>query len=91
MQMEYEWDETKRDANFAKHGVDFMDAENFDWSSAIETIDDRLNYFEERWIVLGLIDNRLHVLIYTIRGENIRLISLRRANRRERDYYEEKT
>ncbi len=89
--MKYEWDENKRVANLAKHGVDFIDAENFDWSSAIETIDDRFNYIEDRWIALGFIDNRLHVLIYAIRGENIRLISLRKANKREKDYYEEKT
>ena len=89
--MKYEWDENKRVANLAKHGVDFIDADNFDWSSAIETIDDRFNYIEDRWIALGFIDNRLHVLIYAIRGENIRLISLRKANKREKDYYEEKT
>jgi uncharacterized DUF497 family protein len=89
--MKYEWDENKRVANLAKHDIDFIDAENFDWSSAIETIDDRLNYSEERWVALGFIDNRLHVLTYTIRRENIRLISLRKANKREREYYEKKT
>lgn len=89
--MKYEWDENKRVANLAKHDIDFKEAENFDWSSAIETIDDRLNYSEERWVALGLIDNRLHVLIYTIRGENIRLISLRKANKHESKYYEKKT
>ena len=89
--MEYEWDENKRTANIAKHNVDFVDAEKFDWSSAIETIDDRFNYNEERWVALGVIDERLHVLTYTIRDENIRLISLRKANKREREYYEKKT
>jgi uncharacterized DUF497 family protein len=89
--MKYEWDENKRIANLAKHGVDFTEAENFDWSSAIETIDDRFTYIEDRWVALGLIEGRLHVLIYTMRGENIRLISLRKANKREKDYYEEKT
>ncbi len=69
----------------------FLDAERFQWESAIETIDDRADYREERWIALGNIDNRLHVLIYALRGKNIRLISLRRANSRERRYYEEKT
>ncbi len=89
--MKYEWDENKRAANLAKHDVDFIDAENFDWSSAIETIDDRFNYSEVRWAALGFIGNRLHVLTYTVRGKNIRLISLRKANKREREYYEEKT
>ena len=86
--MKYEWDENKRIANVAKHHVDFTDAEHFDWASAIETIDDRFNYKEERWIALGLIKNLLHVLTYTVRDENIRLINLRRANKRERKYYE---
>ncbi len=89
--MKYEWDENKRVANLAKHVVDFIDAEDFDWSSAIETIDDRSNYIEDRWIALGFIGSRLYVLIYTMRGENIRLINLRKANKREKDYYEEKT
>jgi hypothetical protein len=89
--MKYEWDENKRVANLAKHGVDFIDAKNFDWSSAIETIDDRFNYIEDRWIALGFIGSRLHVIIYTMQGENVRLISLRKANKREKDYYEEKT
>ena len=89
--MNYEWDENKRIANAVKHNVDFLDAERFDWSSAIETIDNRADYKEERWIALGFIDNRLHVLIYSLRGDNIRLISLRKANNRERKYYEEKT
>ena len=89
--MKYEWDENKRAANLAKHDVDFIDAENFDWLSAIETIDDRFNYSEVRWTALGLIGNRLYVLTYTVRGENIRLISLRKANKCERESYEEKT
>jgi len=89
--MKYEWDENKRIANFIKHSVNFSEAERFDWSSAIETIDDRADYREKRWIALGFIESRLHVLTYTIRGNNIRLISLRKANRRERDCYEKKT
>ncbi len=89
--MKYEWAENKRFANYIKHNVDFLDAERFEWASAIETIDDRADYKEERWIALGFIDNRLHVLIYALRGDNIRLISLRKTNSRERKYYEEKT
>lgn len=86
--MHYEWHETKRAANFAKHGTDFIDAERFEWATAIEAIDNRFDYGEERWVALGFIDNRLHVLIYTRRGKSIRLISLRLANSREREYYE---
>ncbi len=62
-------------------------AEDFAWDSAIETIDDRLDYGEERWIALGLIQGQLHVLIYTYRTTKIRIISLRKANAQERKYY----
>jgi hypothetical protein len=86
--MHYEWDDSKRGANFAKHGMDFIDAERFEWATAIEAMDNRFDYGEERWVALGFIDNRLHVLIYTRRKKSIRLISLRRANSREREYYE---
>ena len=89
--MKYEWNENKCNANIAKHGVDFISAEEFDWSTAIEVFDERNDYGEDRWIALGLIGTRLHVLIYTIRFETIRIISLRKANKRERDFYEAKT
>jgi uncharacterized protein len=54
----------------------------------METIDDRDDYGEERWVALGLIGNRVHAMIYTMRRDNIRIISLRKANGREVDYYE---
>ncbi len=89
--MHYEWDDNKNIANIVKHGVDFSIAVDFDWSSAIEAIDNRYIYGEERWIALGFINNRLYVLVYVYRNYYIRLISLRKANKREIDYYEEKT
>ena len=88
--MQYEWDERKNAANKEKHGVDFTLAEEFCWDTALETIDDRADYGETRWIALGLIGDRVHVMIYTFRNDNIRIISLRKANRREVDYYEKK-
>ena len=86
--MRYEWDEGKRVANLARHGVDFMAVEDFEWDTAVETIDDRFDYGEERWIALGMIHDRLHVLVYTLRVTVIRIISLRKANARERKFYE---
>ncbi len=88
--MEYEWDESKCLANIAKHGVDFITAEEFDWSTAIEVYDNRMDYGEERWIALGFIGSRLHILVYTTRIDAIRIISLRKANKRESEYYETK-
>ncbi|MBW2709185.1 MAG: BrnT family toxin [Deltaproteobacteria bacterium] len=86
--MQYEWDESKDIANQVKHGINFGKAEKFCWDTAIETIDDRSDYGEERWVAMGLIGVRLHVMIYTLRENNIRIISLRKANKREVEYYE---
>ena len=85
----YEWDAAKAQANVAKHGVRFERVHDFDWNSAIEREDDREDYGELRMVALGFIGRRLHVLIYTPRGDIIRVISLRRAEKREeRAYYE---
>ena len=65
--MKYEWDEQKREANLVKHGVDFTEVENFEWDTAIETIDNRKDYGEQRWVAIGQICNRIYVLIYTLR------------------------
>ncbi len=87
--MQYEWDVRKNMANKIKHGIEFSKADDFHWNSALETIDDRADYGEERRIALGLINDRVHVLIYTRRADNIRIISLRKANTRERQVYEQ--
>ena len=89
--MQYEWDENKRIANIARHKVDFISAVDFQWDTALETVDDRFDYGEERWVALGFIGNKLHVMVYNFRSQNIRIISLRKANKRERIYYENKT
>ena len=89
--MQYEWDGNKRLANLDRHKVDFIDAIDFEWNTALETIDDRNDYCEERLITLGFIGNKLHVMVYTIRGHKIRIISLRKANKREFKYYEKET
>jgi uncharacterized DUF497 family protein len=89
--MEFEWDEAKRNANLAKHGLDFADAVQFRWETASVTLDDRFDYGEEREIALGLYGGSVHVVIYTQRGICKRLISFRKATRREAEtYYEEK-
>ena len=85
--MEYEWDDKKNAANRVKHGIDFNIAEGFCWDTAVETIDDSADYGEERWVALGLIEDRVHVMVYTLRDHNIRIISLRKANNREAKYY----
>ena len=83
--MQYEWDEIKNATNMNKHGIDFRLAEQFEWDSAMESIDERFNYGETRYCVLGYIGVRLYQLVYTYRadGEIVRIISLRKANKRE--------
>ncbi len=86
--MIYEWDEAKRIANMVKHGLDFEAARRFDWSTALQSVDAKRDYGEIRWKSLGWIDNRLHMLVFTNRGNHIHLISPRKANTREQAFYE---
>ena len=85
----FEWDDDKAAANLARHKVAFERVEDFDWSTAQIIIDDREDYGELRQIALGFIGERLHVLIFTEREDNIRVISLRKANKREIEAYEQ--
>ena len=86
--MRFEWDEAKRAANLAKHGVDFAVVEGFDFENVLVVPDERRNYQEARQIALGLIGTRLHVLVFTGRGGVVRVISLRKANKHEAKTYD---
>ncbi len=79
----FEWDEAKRQSNLAQHGVDFEAARRLTWAEAVEAPDRRRDYSEERVVALGPIDGRLHAMVFTRRGDAVRVISLRRANDRE--------
>lgn len=83
------WGERKRAANLCKHDVDFAIVERFIFDTAVITIDDRKNYGEVRYRAFGVIDDRLHVLIFTARGAQTRVISQRQANDRESENYAE--
>jgi len=85
----YIWYEAKRAANRTVHGIDFTTAERFGWDTATVAPDARHNYGEDRFVALGRIDARIHVLVFTLRGGLVRIISLRKANRREVRRYEE--
>ena len=87
--MIFEWDEAKRIANLAKHGVDFELVREFDWSTAYHRRDARRDYGEPRWFSLGLIGNRIHALVFTWRSGRVRVISMRKASEKERLDYEE--
>jgi uncharacterized DUF497 family protein len=87
--MEFEWDAGKAAANLRKHGVDFADATGvlFD-ELAITILDEKA--VEERFITMGMDPlNRVLVLVYTWRGDRIRIISARKATAWERRQYEE--
>lgn len=88
--MEFEWDEAKRRANYRKHGLDFRDAEKVFQEVVITAEDRRQDYGEKRYISLGRLEDIVVVVVYTERSERIRLISMRRANQKERRAYEEK-
>ena len=87
--MEIEFDPSKDRANIVKHGVSLADAGSFDWDTALEREDDRFDYGERRFVALGLIRDRPHVLVFTdgSHDEAIRVISLRRADKHEARYY----
>ncbi|MGS4945055.1 BrnT family toxin [Meridianimarinicoccus sp. RP-17] len=80
---DYEWDAEKAARNMAKHGVPFEAVTGFDWETAIEAEDTRYDYGETRFQALGRIAGRYHILVYAWRAGRIRVISLRKANRRE--------
>ncbi|MFZ2447686.1 MAG: BrnT family toxin [Syntrophobacteraceae bacterium] len=86
--MEIEFDPEKNARNIELRGVSFEDAVRFEWESAVIIPDTRLDYGEPRYRAFGIIDNRLHALVFTPRGGVIRVVSLRKANRREVHRYE---
>jgi len=81
------WDERKRAANVAKHGLDFADAWRVNESPAKLTFESaRRN--EHRKLDLAMVENVLLAFVYVERGNAVRAISLRRASRAERRIYE---
>lgn len=80
-----EWDDTKAAENYAKHGVSFELATD---PLAVERLDDREDYGEDRLILVGIAAGVVLTVVYAERGENIRLISARRATKHEQhDYF----
>ena len=85
--MLFEWDDEKNRINLRKHGVDFTDAAQvfFD-ENRIEQPDEFHSDDEDRWQVIGMVEEILFV-IYTEREDRTRIISARKANKRERRIY----
>jgi uncharacterized DUF497 family protein len=81
--MRTEFDPAKDAINIAKHGIFLAAAEQIEWDTLLAGTDDRANYGEVRMIGFAFIGDRLHCVIFTDRGNVRRVISLRKANRRE--------
>jgi uncharacterized DUF497 family protein len=90
--MAYEFDPKKNRKNKKdpSRGFDFDIMERFEWSSALTSRDTRKDYGEIRNVSFGLIEERVHVVVWTQR-EQKRIISLRKANTKERTFYEEES
>ena len=87
----FEWDKNKAASNLAKHGVGFEEATTvFGDPLSVTIFDPAHSQTEDRFIILGRShQGRLLVVIHTERGDNIRIISARRASRREQKHHEE--
>lgn len=87
--MRIEFDPTKDAANQAKHGLSLAIAGELDWEAALVWVDARFEYNETRMIALAPKTEILYYAAFVDRGEVRRIISLRRANRREVKHYVE--
>ena len=85
--MRIEFDPAKDAANQEKHGVSMALAAELDWDTALVWVDDRFEYDEVRMIALAPKTETLYYVAFVDRGEVQRIISLRRANRREVKHY----
>lgn len=87
--MLFEYDEAKSARNERERGIGFARVSEMDLAASVARDDHRRDYGETRTRLVGPIDGRLHVAIITHREDRLRVISLRRANRREERRYEE--
>ena len=85
----YEWDDEKNARNLRDRGLSFEDAEQVFDGPCFTFEDTREDYGEPRFITFGLLQGRLVVIAHTPRGGNVRIISMRKGNNREKKIYEE--
>ena len=87
--MEIEFDAAKNERNTVERGIPFELAAQFDFSTATIVEDTRRAYPERRFQALGFVGSRLHILVFTPIPGGIRVISFRKANKREVRKYEQ--
>jgi uncharacterized DUF497 family protein len=87
--MKFEWDERKNEANIRKHGFDFRDGWELFQGPILARLDEREDYGEDRWQGIGLLRGQVVVVIFTQRQPDVvRIISLRKARKHEREGFE---
>lgn len=86
--MEFEWDPGKRVDNLLKHGLDFAEAHHLFKNIVHMKIYKRRDYGETRYQCMGLIDNQIAMMVFTVRKNSIRIISLKKVNEREKRIYQ---
>ncbi len=86
----FEWDDEKHRDNLRKHKLAFEDAEHVFAGACVTFRDRRIDYGEARFLTLGYLEGRLVVVTHTPRGENTRIISMRKANDREQAAHKER-
>jgi uncharacterized DUF497 family protein len=88
--MKITWDPNKAEINFKKHGIRFSDAEMVLYDSFAMTLEEQIVANEQRYVTIGTdAVARIIAVVYSYRSDTIRLISARKATRRERKQYEE--
>lgn len=85
--MAFIFDPDKNARNIAERGLSFELVEQLEWSTALVKEDRRRDYGETRLQVWAMLNDRLYVAVVTPRGEDLRVISFRRANKREEKTY----
>ncbi len=89
--MEIEFDTNKNAANIRLRGLSFERVVDFDFENAVYRQDSRRDYGEIRIRTLGFLDGRLHALVFTETAKGVRVISFRKANKREVKTYDQET
>ena len=85
--MQFSYDEAKNKSNMQKHGVSLSEAKLLEWDLLISSHDTRRDYGEARTVGFTLMADRLYCVVFTVRGNTHHIISLRKANNREKAYY----
>ena len=88
--MRFEWDEKKNQSNQQKHGLNFADAPRVFAGRTLTFEDSRQAYGEPRYLTVGSLAGRVVIIAHTLRGDANRIISMRKANARERARYQER-